>query len=82
MQEADTAIVCANLFDLSDASLSSFHPTPISFTFRIAGSVVKSIKENSAVKPPQGIILDAPFNNMLTAAYHSPQGKVRKPILL
>ncbi|VDM16417.1 unnamed protein product [Hydatigera taeniaeformis] len=41
----------------------------------IAGSMVKVINETGSVRPPEGIVLDAPFTNVLAAAYHSPQGK-------
>lgn len=45
-------------------------------TCSIAGSVIKLINATGSVKSPHGIVLDAPFNNVLSAAYHSPQGKV------
>lgn len=43
---------------------------------RIAGSMVRVLNETGSVRQPEGIVLDAPFTNMLAAAYHSPQGKV------
>ncbi|VDO14327.1 unnamed protein product [Rodentolepis nana] len=45
----------------------------------IAGSVVKVLNETSDLRPPEGIVLDAPFTNLVAAAYHSPQGKVSLP---
>uniref|UniRef100_A0A5K3F2J4 Hydrolase_4 domain-containing protein n=1 Tax=Mesocestoides corti TaxID=53468 RepID=A0A5K3F2J4_MESCO len=47
----------------------------------IAGSLVKSINETGTVRPPDGIVLDAPFTNMLAAAYHSPQGKAMRVVV-
>lgn len=47
----------------------------------IAGSMVRVINETGGVRPPEGIVLDAPFTNMLAAAYHSPQGKVMRVVV-
>ncbi|KAM3181732.1 hypothetical protein ACTXT7_013784 [Hymenolepis weldensis] len=41
----------------------------------IAGSLMKVLNETGELRPPEGIILDAPFTNVVAAAYHSPQGK-------
>ncbi|KAL5963900.1 Lysophosphatidylserine lipase ABHD12 [Taenia solium] len=47
----------------------------------IAGSMIKVLNETGGVRPPEGIVLDAPFTNMLAAAYHSPQGKAMRVVL-
>ncbi|VUZ54474.1 unnamed protein product [Hymenolepis diminuta] len=48
----------------------------------IAGSLMKVLNETGELRPPEGIILDAPFTNVVAAAYHSPQGKAMRVVLI
>ncbi|KAM7536018.1 hypothetical protein Aperf_G00000091922 [Anoplocephala perfoliata] len=48
----------------------------------IAGSVMKTLNETGELRPPEGIVLDAPFTNILAAAYYSPQGKAMRVVLI
>ncbi|KAM7535625.1 hypothetical protein Aperf_G00000091934 [Anoplocephala perfoliata] len=48
----------------------------------IAASVVKVLNETGELRPPEGIVLDAPFTNMVEVTYYSPQGKFMRVVLI